>query len=122
PAPGTASRASRRGAVPAVAPPTWRDPWAWATLLAVIPLLIRCAGTPLGEPVAEDFDFLRRTLFVGVGSLLDGGGSTSFWRPVAHQLYYAALGPLLVTRPALVAALHVLLLVAGSLLVFRVLR
>jgi hypothetical protein len=88
----------------------------------VIPLLVRCAGTPLGEPVAEDFDFLRRTLFGGMGSLLDGGGSTSFWRPVAHQLYYAALGPLHVTRPAWVAALHVLLLVAGSLLVFRVLR
>jgi hypothetical protein len=92
------------------------------TLLAVIPLLVRCAGTPLGEPAAEDFDFLRRTLFAGVGSLLDGGGSTSFWRPVAHQLYYAALGPLLVTRPELVAALHVLLLVAGSLLLFRVIR
>jgi len=122
PAPRTSGRASRTAAGDASPPPTWRDAWAWATLLAVVPLLIRCAGTPLGEPVAEDFDFLRRTMFGGVGSLLDGGGSRSFWRPVAHQLYYAAIGPLLVTRPAFVAALHVLFLVAGSVLVFRVLR
>jgi len=122
----SARRASGRTSGPAAPPEsppaTWRDPWAWATLLAVVPLLVRCAGTPLGEPVAEDFDFLRRSLFGGVGSLLDGGGSSSFWRPLAHQLYYATLGPLLVSRPEWVAALHALLLAAGSLLVFRVLR
>jgi len=99
-----------------------RDPWAWACVLAMLPVLIRCLGAPLGEPVAEDFDFLRRSLFHGVGSLLDGGGSTAFWRPVAHQLYYAALGPLIVSSPRAVAALHAILLAAGMLLVFRALR
>ena len=109
-------------AAPGIAPPVWRDPWALATVLATLPLLARCAGAPLGEAVAEDFDFLRRSLFLGVGSLLDGGGSTAFWRPLAHQLYYAGLGPLIVAHPRAVAALHLLLLAAGSLLVFRALR
>lgn len=106
----------------APAPPTWRDPWAWASALALLPLLVRALGAPLGEPVAEDFDFLRRTLFTGIGSLLDGGGSTAFWRPVAHQLYYATLGPLIVSHPRAVAALHALLLAAGAVLVYRALR
>jgi len=109
-------------AVPGPAPALWRDPWALATALAVVPLLARCAGAPLGEPVAEDFDFLRRSLFSGVGSLLDGGGSSAFWRPLAHQVYYAALGPLIVSHPLVVAMLHVALLLAGSLLVFAALR
>jgi len=108
--------------VPPGAPPLWRDPWALAPALAVVPLLALCWGAPLGEPVAEDFDFLRRSLFRGTGSLFDGGGSTAFWRPLAHQLYYAALGPLIVTHPRVVAALHALLLAAGSLFVFRALR
>ena len=107
---------------PETAQPLWRDPWALATALAVVPLLVRCAGAPLGEPVAEDFDFLRRSLFFGLGSLFDGGGSTAFWRPLAHQVYYAALGPLIVSHPRLVAALHALLLAAGSVFVFRALR
>jgi hypothetical protein len=103
-------------------PPLARDPWALATALAVVPLLVRCWGAPLGEPVAEDFDFLRRSLFTGMGSLLDGGGSSAFWRPLAHQVYYAALGPLIVSQPFAVAMLHALLLLAGSLLVYRALR
>jgi hypothetical protein len=113
---------ARAAAAPAPAPPLWRDPWALATAIGVVPLLVRCAGAPLGEPVAEDFDFLRRSLFSGVGSLLDGGGSSAFWRPLAHQVYYAALGPLIVTQPLAVAMLHLLLLLAGSLLVYRALR
>jgi tetratricopeptide (TPR) repeat protein len=121
PAPTGVSRAPAP-ATPGPAPPPWRDPWALATALAVVPLLVRCAGAPLGEAVAEDFDFLRRSLFSGMGSLLDGGGSSAFWRPVAHQVYYAALGPLIVSRPLAVAMLHVALLLAGSLLVYRALR
>src|SRR5580765_7127094 len=121
PAPRTGVPASpARAAAPA--PALWRDPWALATALAVVPLLVRCAGAPLGEAVAEAFDFLRRSLFIGVGSLLDGGGSTAFWRPLAHQVYYAALGPLIVSQPLVVALLHVLLLLAGSLLVYGALR
>jgi tetratricopeptide (TPR) repeat protein len=102
-----------------------RDPWAWASLLAIVPLLVRCAGAPLGEPVAEDFDFLRRALFVqpaGLSSLFDGGGSTAFWRPLAHQVYYAAFGPLMLDHPRVIASLHALLLAAGTLLVYRALR
>ena len=113
----------RETPAPEAPPPlTWRDPWAWASALAILPLLARAIGAPLGEAVAEDFDFLRRTMFHGMGSLLDGGGSTAFWRPVAHQLYYATLGPVIVSQPRLVAALHALLLAAGALLVFRALR
>ena len=104
------------------APPLARDPWAWASLLAIVPLLVRCIGAPLGEPVAEDFDFLRRALFQGLGSLFDGGGSTAFWRPLAHQVYYAALGPLILDHPRAIAALHAVLLAAGALLVYRALR
>lgn len=107
---------------PPAPPPTLRDPWAWACLATIVPLLARCAGAPLGEPVAEDFDFLHRTLFSGMGSLLDGGGSSAFWRPVAHQLYYALLGPLMLSSPRLVAAFHAALLALGTLLVYRALR
>src|SRR5207247_4738644 len=91
-----------RGAAPAPVeppPPLWRDPWALVSVLSVLPLLARCIGAPLGEAVAEDFDFLRRSLLSGMGSLVDGGGSTAFWRPLAHQVYYAALGPLIVAHP-----------------------
>ena len=121
--PGTPRSAAAPARTPAAAaPPFVRDPWALATALAVIPLLVRCTGAPLGEAVAEDFDFLRRSLFTGMGSLLDGGGSSAFWRPLAHQVYYAALGPLIVSQPLVVALLHALLLLAGSLLVYRALR
>ena len=121
--PGPPRAAAAPARTPAAsAPPFVRDPWALATALAVIPLLVRCAGAPLGEAVAEDFDFLRRSLFTGMGSLLDGGGSSAFWRPLAHQVYYAALGPLIVSQPLVVALLHALLLLAGSLLVYRALR
>ena len=116
--PGGAARAASAPS----APPLARDTWAWASALAIVPLLARCAGAALGEPVAEDFDFLRRALLQGTGSLLDGGGSSAFWRPVAHQLYYTALGPLLVSHPNAIATLHALLLTAGTLLVFRALR
>jgi tetratricopeptide (TPR) repeat protein len=104
------------------APAFARDRWAWASLLAMVALLVRSIGAPLGEPVAEDFDFLRRALFHGLGSLFDGGGSTAFWRPLAHQVYYTALGPLVLDHPRAIATLHALLLAAGTLLVYRALR
>ncbi len=110
-------------APPTAAPPRlFADAWAWLTLLAILPLAQRMAGAPWGEPVAEDFDFLHRALLQGMGSLLDGGGSSAFWRPIPHQLYYAALGPLLVTNPALVTVLHLGLLALGALLLYRTLR
>lgn len=99
-----------------------RDPWAWLVLLGVLPLALKLAGAPVGEPVAEDFDFLRRALLTGDRSLLDGGGSLSFWRPLAHQVYYQALGPLILAAPRAVAAIHLALLAGGGLLLYRALR
>jgi len=121
-----AARGGRSGATPAggppASPPFARDPWAWATLLAVLVLAARMAGGPSGEPVAEDFDFLRRALLQGMGSLLDGGGSQSFWRPIPHQLYYALLGRAILAAPGAVAALHLALLALGAWRLSRTLR
>jgi hypothetical protein len=99
-----------------------RDPWAWASALSVLPLAYAMRGAPWGEPVAEDFDFLHRALFQGPGSLLDGGGSQAFWRPIPFQLYYAACGRLLLTAPGAVTVLHLALLALGALLLYRALR
>src|SRR5262245_54728342 len=38
---------------------SFRDPWGWLAALSVLPLFLRARGAPLGEPVAEDFDFLH---------------------------------------------------------------
>jgi hypothetical protein len=103
-------------------PPTWRDGWAWASAAAVLAPLARSLGSRLGEPVAEDFDFLYRALFRGMGSLLDGGGSEAFWRPLPHQVYYATLGRLALSHPAILVGIHVLVLALGALLVYRMLR
>jgi hypothetical protein len=88
----------------------------------VVPLVARCRGGALGEPVAEDFDFIRHVVLLGRHSLLDGGGSEAFWRPVAHQLYYLALGPTIVARPALVSGLHATLLALAAVLLYRTVR
>ena len=103
-------------------PPAYRDPWAWLVLLSVLPLVWHSLGAPLGEPVAEDFDFLHRALLSGNHSLLDGGGSMAFWRPVAHQLYYLALGPLMLAHPGAVAAIHAALMAIAALLIYLALR
>ncbi len=104
------------------AQPLLRDPWAWTPVAAVLVLLAHAWGAPLGEPAAEDFDFLHQVLFSGHHSLLDGGGSKSFWRPVAQQLYYGSLGRLSLAHPGALAALHALLLALASLLLYRALR
>lgn len=117
-----AAESTARAADLAPAPKLWRDAWAWCSALAILPLLARLPGAPAGEPVAEDFDFLHRALLQGMGTLLDGGGSHAFWRPLAHQLYYAALGPLIVSHPLVVAALHALLLACGAVLLYRTFR
>jgi len=72
--------------------------------------------------VAEDFDFLHRVLFSKTHTLLDGGGSSAFWRPVAHQLYYETLGGLILSHPGVVATLHVLMLALASVLLYRCFR
>ena len=103
-------------------PPLHRDRWAWLSVLAVLPIVIHAWGAPLGEAVAEDFDFLHRVLFSKTHTLLDGGGSSAFWRPVAHQLYYETFGGLILNHPGVLAALHVLMLAFASLLLYRSVR
>ena len=112
-----------RAAPPPPPPPSLlRDPWSWAASLAVLPLLLACRGAPLGEPVAEDFDFLHRALLTGTRTLLDGGGSQAFWRPLAHQVYYEVFGRLVLSHPGVVSAVHAGLLATGALMLCRALR
>ena len=108
-----------RGAGP---PRFLADPWAWLTLAAVLPLAHAMRDAPWGEPVAEDFDFLHRALLEHHRTLLDGGGSQAFWRPVPFQLYYAAFGRLILGSPAVVTMVHLALLALGALLLYRALR
>lgn len=100
----------------------WRDPWAWASVLAVAPLVLHSMGAPLGEPAADDIGQLHHALFSPRHTWLDNGGSQSYWRPLAYQGYYGLLTNVILTRPLLVAALHVALLALASLLLYRVLR
>ncbi|MGH7740814.1 MAG: hypothetical protein ACRENS_02195 [Candidatus Eiseniibacteriota bacterium] len=117
----TAARGSQTAA-PGAPERWWRDGWCWAALSSVVVLLSHSLGAPLGEPVAEDFDFLHRALLSGKHTLLDGGGSLAFWRPVSHQLYYLTLGRVMLTEPRIVATLHALLMALAVWLVYRGLR
>lgn len=103
-------------------PPLLRDPWALAALLSVVPLVLHSLGAPLGEPFADDFDYLHRVLLGGPLSFLDGGGSVLYWRPIGRQVYYSLLTPLILGSPGVVAALHVVALALIALLVYRTLR
>src|SRR5947208_10179737 len=67
------------------------EPWLWVALAAVLLVFVRSLGAPLGEPVADDFDHLHHALFAHDLSWLNGGGSLSFWRPLAYQGYYGLL-------------------------------
>ncbi len=122
PGPDARDRAAAAAPAGAPLPPLARDPWAALTVLAVLPLVVAMRGAPWGEPVAEDFDFLHRALVQGMGTLLDGGGSQAFWRPIPHQLYYAALGRTILDTPAVGTLLHLTLLAIGALLLYRTLR
>ena len=103
-------------------PPAARDPWAWASALAVLPVLLHSLGAPLGEPFADDFDYLHRVVFSGVGSFFDGGGSTLYWRPLGRQVYFGALSRAILSHPGAVVGLHVLLLGLASWLLYRAFR
>jgi tetratricopeptide (TPR) repeat protein len=75
----------------------------------VLLVFVRSLGAPFGEPVADDFDHLHHALFAHDGSWLNGGGSTSFWRPLAYQGYYGLLHGVILTHPAWITALHLAL-------------
>jgi len=88
----------------------------------LVPLVIRSWGAPLGEPVADDFDCLHRAFFQRGLPLFDGYGSAFYWRPLSRQVYFGLLAPLMVTRPVLIAALHVALLALTAIVLYRALR
>src|SRR5262245_12653056 len=96
----------------------WRDPWAWTSVLAVVPLVLHSMGAPLGVPAADDIGQLHHTLFSPRHTWLDIGGSQSYWRPLAYQGYYGLLTNVILTRPLLIAVLHVALLALASLLLY----
>jgi tetratricopeptide (TPR) repeat protein len=96
------------------------DWWAVAVGAAVLVPLLKLWGAPLGEPVADDYDFLHRAL-LEPARLLDGGGALIYWRPLARQLYFAAAGQLMLSHPLLVALLHAALLAASAVLLQRAL-
>jgi tetratricopeptide (TPR) repeat protein len=103
-------------------PPLLRDPWALVVALAVLPVLFAARATPMGEPFSDDFLFLDFSLLHGNPSWWDGGGGVAYWRPLARQAYYGLFGPLMVSHPAVLAALHALALAAAGVLLLRALR
>ena len=121
---------ARRAATPEVAPvapepplaPLARDPWAWIAVSVVALLVVRSLGAPFGEPVADDFDHLHHVLFATDRSWLDGGGSVSFWRPLAYQGYYGLLSGVILAHPAWIGVLHAALAALAVLLVHDTVR
>jgi hypothetical protein len=94
----------------------------WALpAISVLAVLVRSTPAPLGEPVADDFDFLYVQLR-GPRAFFSGGGSASFWRPIPHQVYYATVGRLLFSESWIVPALNAILLCAAGYLVMRALK
>jgi hypothetical protein len=94
----------------------------WASLLGLLPLVLRSLGAPLGEPVADDFDHLHYALFAPHRGPLDGGGSLSFWRPVAYQGYFGLMAGAILGARSVVVVLHVALLGLATVLAYRTLR
>jgi hypothetical protein len=82
---------------------------------------VRALGAPLGEPFADDFHFLHHAMFGGSAHWLDGGGAVIYWRPLARQIYYDLLGPLMLAHPRWLATLHGVLLALAAVLVYRAL-
>ena len=103
-------------------PPVWRDPWAGAVVLSLLAVLFAARGAALGEPVADDFDFLHETFFHRPIDWLGGGGMPLYWRPLSRQLYYVILAPFAVSQPWVVAALQAVLLATAGVLLHRALR
>jgi hypothetical protein len=97
------------------------DPWPWVAAAAALLPLLKAWGAPLGEPVADDYDFLHRAILEPTRSLFDGGGALIYWRPLSRQIYFAATGNLMLAHPWAVAVLHVVLLAASAVLIQRAL-
>jgi hypothetical protein len=96
------------------------DWWAVAVAAAVLVPLLKLWGAPLGEPVADDYDFLHRAL-LEPAHWLDGGGALIYWRPLARQLYFGVAGHLMLTHPLAIALFHAAMLAASAVLIQRAL-
>lgn len=105
----------------APAPAVGSDPWLYAALGVLLLVVLRTLGAALGEPVADDFDHLRYALFAH-GTWLDGGGSESFWRPLAYQGYYGLLHGVVLAHPVWITALHTGLAALTIVLMYRIAR
>ncbi len=103
-------------------PPLLSDAWALAPFLATILVAIRSWYPFIGEPVADDFDFLQHRTVPGPDAWLDGGGSRFYWRPLARQLYYRVFGDLMLAHPAWIAALQAVFLALAGWLLYHALR
>ena len=99
-----------------------RDPVFLLALIAPLLLLPLMAGARLGEPVADDYDYLHHVLLSGSWSWFDGCGSSVYWRPLARQAYYAILAPWMLERPGAVALLQLACLCAAAGLWYRAFR
>ncbi len=108
--------------MPRTRPVLFRDPWWVAVLAAFLLLIVRTLGVPFGEPVADDFDHLHHVLFSNDLSWWGGGGSASFWRPLAYQGYYGLLHGVILAHPVWIGVLHAALLLVSVVLVFDLLR
>ena len=104
------------------APPSWRDAWALVPLLAALALAARAWFPFVGEPIADDFDFLEHARSSGSGAWWDGGGARFYWRPLARQLYYRLFGEAMLAHPAWIAALAAACLALAALLLYAALR
>lgn len=107
----------------ASAPPRgWREPWSLVPLVAAIALTVHAWFPFIGEPVADDFDFLHDTFLSGRGDWLDGGGSRYYWRPLARQLYYRVFGGLMLMHPHAMSVVEAALAALAGLLLYHALR
>ncbi|MBI1797415.1 MAG: hypothetical protein HYR74_10235 [Candidatus Eisenbacteria bacterium] len=86
-----------------------------------MPLVLHSRGGALGEPAADDWDFITYAR-AGRFSFWDGGGSSAFWRPLPHQIYYGLISPLLPAHAWVVPVVHGAMLVVIALLIFRAAR
>jgi hypothetical protein len=90
-------------------------------VLGLVPLVFHSLGGRLGEPAADDWDFVTYALFRPF-SFFDGGGSSAFWRPLTHQVYYRLIAPMLPMHAGVVPAVHGVLLLLITLVLYRMLR
>jgi hypothetical protein len=100
----------------------WADPWLIGVLLAPLILLTLLIGERLGEPVADDYDYLHYTVVGESWSWFDGSGANLYWRPLARQAYYAVLAPWMLHRPLAVALVQMGCLCVAAALLYRSFR